>query len=123
MTSAPLEDVIENPSTIIPPGISELPTFLEITRVIDLAARFKGARTFVEDSSREFPLYYQDVGQHLSKWVAKAPKVKETEPVEPPIPTILSGLNEVVLTEQNGGVSISQVGSFPSGDVSNTNIT
>jgi hypothetical protein len=123
MTSAPLEDVIENPSTIIPPGISELPTFLEITRVIDLAARFKGARTFVEDASREFPLYYQDVGQHLSKWVAKAPKVKETESVEPSIPTILSGSNEVVLTEQNGGVSISQVGSFPSGDVSNTNIT
>lgn len=123
MTAAPLEEVTENPSAIIPPGTSELPTFLEAIRVIDLAARFKGSKTFVEDSSREFPLFYQDVGQHLSKWVAKAPKVKEPEPVEPSIPTIFSGSNEVVLTEHNGGVSISQVGPFPSGDASNKNAT
>jgi len=123
MTAAPLAEVIENPLAIIPPGVSELPTFLEVIRVIDLAARFKGAKTFVEDSYREFPLFYQDVGQHLSQWVAKAPKVKEPETVEPSIPTIFSGSNEVVLTEHNGGVSISQVGSFPSGDASNKNAT
>ncbi len=110
--------ITENPSIIIPSGISELPTFLEVIRVVDLAARFKGAKTFVEDSSKEFPLFYQDVGQHLSKWVAKAPKVKESEPVESSIPTIFSGSNEVVLTEHGGSVSVSMGESSPLGDSS-----
>jgi hypothetical protein len=123
MTAATLLEVTEDPSIIIPTGTRDLPTFLEVIRIIDLSARFKGAKTFVEDSSKEFPLFYQDVGQHLSKWVAKAPKVKETEPAEPTIPTILTSSNAVVLTEQNGDVSISQIGPFPYGDASNKNIT
>lgn len=114
MTAAPLEEVIENPTVIIPSETKEMPTSLEVIRVIDLAARFKGAKTFVEDSSREFPLFYQDAGQHLSKWVAKAPKVKETAPDEPSIPTIFSDSNEIVLTEHDGDTSISQIGPFPS---------
>lgn len=108
MTVAPLIEVIENPTVLIPSGVSEMPTHLEIIRVVDLAARFKGAKTFVEDSSKEFPKFYQDVGQHLSRWMAKAPKVKESEPSDPTIPTIFSAPSEVVLTEINGDVSISQ---------------
>jgi len=108
MTVAPLADIMENPSILIPSGTNEMPTYLEIIRVVDLAARFKGAKTFVEDSSKEFPKFYQDVGQQLSKWVAKAPKVKETETTGPTIPTIFSTPNEVILTEHNGDISISK---------------
>jgi len=114
MTAAPLEEVIENPSAIIPPDTSELPTSLEVIRVIDEAARFKGAKTFVEDSSKGFLSFYQDVGQHLSKWVAKAPKVKEPKPVEPSIPTILSGSDEMVLNEHDGDVSVNDLNPSPS---------
>ncbi|MBL4851102.1 MAG: hypothetical protein JKY90_02305 [Gammaproteobacteria bacterium] len=94
MTSAALAEAIENPAALIPDGVSDLPTYLEIIRVVDLAARFKGAKTFVEDSSKEFPLFYQDVGQHLSKWIAKAPQVKESEPAGSSIPTILHNVEE-----------------------------
>lgn len=93
MTSVSLAEAIEDPSSLIPPNVNDLPVYLEVVRVIDLAAKFKGARTFIEETSREFPAFYQDVGQHLSKWVAKAPKVKESEPSLPIIPTIFSGLN------------------------------
>ena len=71
----------------------------------NLAGRFRGAKTFVEDSSKQFTLFYQDVGQHLSKWVAHAPKIKETEPKEPEIPTIFSSSSEVV-QPSNEGVSV-----------------
>ncbi len=106
MTAAPLSEAIDNPAVMIPSGVNDLPTFLEIIRVVDLAARFKGAKTFVEDSSREFPSFYQDVGQHLSKWVAKAPKVKEPEPVGPSIPTIFSGIDTVVTIERDNNLNM-----------------
>lgn len=93
MTSVSLAEAIENPALLIPPNVNDLPVSLEVVRVVDLAAKFKGAKTFIEETSREFPAFYQDVGQHLSRWVAKAPKVKEPEPSLPTIPTIFSGLN------------------------------
>lgn len=108
MTAASLAEVKENPSTIIPPGVSDLPRFLEIIRVVDLAVRFKGTKTFVEDSSKQFPKFYQDVGQHLSKWMPKAPRVKKPKLTEPSIPTIFSVADEVVLSEQNNEISKSQ---------------
>ena len=89
-TMATLESVLENPSVLIPPNVKELPTYLEVVRVIDLGARFKGAKTFVEDVSMQFPKFYHDAGQLLTKWVAQAPKIKETEVEDSLIPTIFS---------------------------------
>ena len=90
--------VRENPSILIPEGSNVMPTSLEVCRVIDLGVRFKGARTFVEDVSRVIPSFYQDAGQQLSNWVAKAPAIKAEKPTnsmsdkEKSAPTIFSGL-------------------------------
>ena len=90
--------VRENPSILIPEGSNVMPTSLEVCRVIDLGARFKGAKTFVEDVSRVIPSFYQDAGQQLSNWVAKAPAIKVEKPTksmtdkEKSAPTIFSGL-------------------------------
>jgi len=96
MTSASLIEATENPEVLIPEGVSDLPTYLEIIRVADLSSRFKGAKTFVENCSKEFPSFYQDVGQHLSKWVAKAPQIKEKESSSSNLPTILNQTEEAV---------------------------
>jgi len=101
MTQASLNEVITNPAVLINQGITDLPTYLEVIRVVDLAVRFKGVKTFVEDCSREFPLFYTDVGQHLTKWVAKAPKVKAKSQAESVIPTILSGADVIALAKEN----------------------
>ena len=90
MTTAPLEDAIANPDVLTPPGVKDLPIQLELVRVVDVMARFKGAKTFVEVSSKQFSLFYQDIGQHLSKWTAKAPKVREPKESEIVVPTILA---------------------------------
>ena len=105
MTSASLTDAIENPATLVPSGVADTPTYLEVIRVIDLAAKFKGTNTFVEESTKHFPQFYQDVGQHLSQWVAKAPKVKEPEQPSPSIPTIFSGTQELAAEENNDDAS------------------
>lgn len=82
MTSEPLINVLENPAILVPENVSELPVALEVVRVVDLAGRFKGAKTFVEESAQAFPQFYAKVGQLLTKWVPKPPKVKESEPKE-----------------------------------------
>jgi len=89
-TMATMESVVEDPTVLVPPNVKELPTYLEVVRVVDLGARFKGARTFVEDVSIQFPKFYHDAGQILTKWVARAPKIKEAKIEESSIPTIFS---------------------------------
>lgn len=89
-TMATMEAVVEDPSVLIPPNVKELPTYLEVVRIIDLGARFKGAKTFVEDTSAHFPKFYHDAGQILTKWVARAPKIKEIKDEQPSIPTVFS---------------------------------
>ena len=104
MQMAPLAEVLENPSAVIPAGITAIPKYFEIVRIVELNGRFIGVKTFVEESSKEFLKFYEDVGQQLSKWVAKAPKLKEPELPVPTIPTIFTP-NIVILTESNGEVS------------------
>lgn len=101
MSTASLEEVIEGAECLVPDGSKELPTHLEIIRVVDLMARFKGAKTFVEESSKHFPLFYHDVGQLLSKWVAKAPKVKESHQSDNAVPTILTGGNDMEIGSES----------------------
>lgn len=71
-----LEAVRQNPSILIPEGMTQMPVSLEVCRVVDLGARFKGAKTFIEDISGVIPAFYQDAGQELRNWVPKAPKLK-----------------------------------------------
>jgi hypothetical protein len=77
MTGAPLDVVLENPKVLVPENVSELPVALEVVRVVDLMGRFRGSRTFVEEAEKAFPEFYARVGQKLTQWIPKAPKVKE----------------------------------------------
>ena len=94
-TMALLEVVTEDPTVLIPPNTKALPTYLEVVRVVDLGARFKGAKTFVEEVSIQFPKFYHDAGQLLTKWVPQAPKIKEINKEEVLIPTIFSDIKEI----------------------------
>ena len=93
-----IEAVREDPTILVPQGSNVIPTSLEVCRVIDLGARFKGARTFVEDISGVVPSFYQDAGQELSNWIPKAPTIKaeklstSDKQKEQSAPTIFSGM-------------------------------
>lgn len=77
-TVATLAEANTDPKAVVPEGKKELPTGFQIQRVVDLAARFKGPSTFVEDVRKELPRFYKDVVQNLSRWVPRPPKLKDT---------------------------------------------
>jgi hypothetical protein len=84
-TVARLADAIRDPKLVAPDDKKDLPTGFQIQRVVDLAGRFKGSNTFIEDARRELPRFYKEVVQNVVNWVPRAPKYKEETTVEPDI--------------------------------------
>ena len=79
-TSMPAEKLLEEDGgSLIPPNVKDLPTSFELTRVVDLGAKFKSVNAFVEISEAELIKFYSDVCQNLTKWVAKPPRVRKTQ--------------------------------------------
>lgn len=72
--------VIEDPKCLLGVDNMTLPTAFEVTKVVDLGARFKGAKTFVEDTLKAVPDFYGDAGQLLKAWVPAPPKIRKIEP-------------------------------------------
>lgn len=105
MTSAPLRQVIEDPKVLVPENVTDLPVSFEVIHMIDLAGRFRGSKTFVEEAEKAFPEFWSKAGQYLMRWVPKPPKLKESKPEvvdEEPldlgsidIPVVSSGLAAV----------------------------
>ncbi len=77
MSSAPLQQILDEPKTLIPAGVTDLPVSFEVVHMVDLAARFRGSKTFVEEAEKAFPGFYAKVAQRLTRWVPKPPKLKE----------------------------------------------
>ena len=50
-----------------------------MVRIVDLAGRFRGSRTFVEEAEKAFLEFYAKVGQYLIPSIPRPPKVKETK--------------------------------------------
>lgn len=80
-TTLNFNDAVEHPDSLIPEGAKQLPTGLEVKRVVDLAGKFRGAKTMVELTQTAFVEFYRQVGQNLTLWVAPPPKYKKRKPV------------------------------------------
>lgn len=63
--------------------------------VRDIAGRFSGNRTFVEELERLVPEFYENVGQHLEAFRPKPPQVKPEKPAAEAVPDASRGLQEV----------------------------
>lgn len=78
-TALSFAESLEYPEDLVPEGVNELPTKLEVRRVVDLAGRFKGAKTLVEDTEKAFRDFYKDIGQHLTPWTPPPPKYRKRD--------------------------------------------
>lgn len=58
------------------------PVAFEVILTRDLAGRFKGAQTFVQDGQAVLLEFYNKIGQHLREWIASPPKLTITEPTK-----------------------------------------
>lgn len=86
-TTLNFNDAVQYPDDLIPEGVSELPTALEVKRVVDLAGKFRGAKTMVELTQAAFVDFYRQVGQNLTPWVAPPPKYKKRQSDPDQMPT------------------------------------
>ncbi len=77
MMSKSLQDAIETPSSLVPDGCATvMPKHIEAVVINDLAGRFRGSKTFIDDTVPTLERFYVQVGQHLKRWVASAPKAQ-----------------------------------------------
>ena len=75
-TQCTLKAALEDPAVLVPAGMKGIPKAFEVIRVVDLGAKFKGQKVFVESATAAVPAFYRDAGQNLTRWVAPPPKTK-----------------------------------------------
>lgn len=78
-THAPLVEAIQDADKLVPEGQKEVPKEFEVQRVIDLGRKFSGQRVFIEQLAEALPIFYADVGERLSNWIAPPPKTRKME--------------------------------------------
>lgn len=78
-TQASLEALRANPECIEADNKSLAPYSFDVLLVADLAGKFAGRRTFIEQLEEVVPLFYKDVGEHLRAYVPPPPKLKDTK--------------------------------------------
>jgi hypothetical protein len=76
-TMAPLAEVRADPSVLQTDNQALAPKQLEVAMGRDLAGKFSGTKTFIEQLEAVVPCFYEQVGQHLRAWVPPPPKPKE----------------------------------------------
>ena len=76
-TQKPLSECLNDPKVLLPENTNYLPVAFEVIKVLDLAGKYKGQKTFVDKVTAAVPDYYENVGQHLTKFVPKPPQVKK----------------------------------------------
>jgi hypothetical protein len=76
-TNKPLVTLREYPTALQGDNPRLSPTAFEVILNADLAGRFAGTRTFIENLEVLVPKFYEEVGQYLRAWVPSPPKPKE----------------------------------------------
>lgn len=74
-----LSELRANPACLDTDGAGALPSSFTVLMVKDLAGKFSGSRTFIEELEKFVPTFYANVGQYLQTYVVKPPKPRETE--------------------------------------------
>ena len=80
-TQAPLSEVLENPKCLEQDIKGALPSRFEVAMVRDLAGRFSGRQTFIDDVESVVPEYYDRVGQHVRAWTPPPPPIEKRDPI------------------------------------------
>lgn len=75
-TQASLASLREDPTHLEGVNKALAPTRFDVLLVRDLAGKFAGAKTFVENVEEVVPYFYEQVGQYLRPYVAPPPRVR-----------------------------------------------
>jgi len=72
-TSGPIEEIRNNPNSIIQNSNSTLPTTIIVARQFELGSKFSSRKGIIEIIEKETERFYAEIGANLSEWVP-APK-------------------------------------------------
>jgi len=78
-----LSRVRENPEVLQTGNQKQSPHSFEVQLIRDLAGKFSGSRTFIEQLEAAVPRFYDQVGQHLRPWQAPPPKPRQQDVLSP----------------------------------------
>jgi hypothetical protein len=87
-TQTTLAALRENPSLLEAENRTLVPTQFEVLLIRDIAGKFGGSRTFIENLEEAVPYFYEQVGQHLRAYVAPPPRMRkegDSEMAEEPL--------------------------------------
>ncbi len=77
-----------------------LPSQLEVILVRDLAGKFIGSKTFIEQLEEAVPYFYDQVGQHLRAYVVPPPRLRKEDSSTEPEPLVeVAERAEVIASE------------------------
>ena len=80
-TQASLSEVRADTGCLESGRAGAAPTSFEVVLNRDLAGRFSGRRTFIEDLEKLVPEFYDRIGQHLRPWAPPPPSIDERDPI------------------------------------------
>ena len=80
-TQSSLSELKDDPTCLENDRPGMAPTGFEIVMIKDIAGRFSGRRTFIEDLEKLVPEYYDEVGQHLRPWAPPPPSIDKEDPI------------------------------------------
>ena len=80
-TQASLSEIKTYPKCLESGRPGAAPTSFEVIMIRDLAGRFSGRRTFVEDLEDLIPEFYDRIGQNLRPWAPPPPSIDKRDPI------------------------------------------
>ena len=86
-TQASLSEIKTDPKCLEGGRSGAAPTSFEVIIIRELAGRFSGQRTFVEDLEKLIPEFYDRIGQKLKPWVSPPPSIKKHDPIQDAVAT------------------------------------
>ena len=81
-TQASLTEIKSDPRCLESGHTGATPTSFEVVMIRDIAGRFSGRRTFIEDLENLIPEFYDRIGQNLRPWAPPPPSIDKRDPIQ-----------------------------------------
>ena len=81
-TQASLTEIKSDPRCLESGHMGATPTSFEVVMIRDIAGRFPGRRTFIEDLENLIPEFYDRIGQNLRPWAPPPPSIDKRDPIQ-----------------------------------------
>ena len=81
-SNEPLSEVRANPKCLDIGRSGATPTSFEVRMTKDLLGRFSKPRIFIQDLEEFVPEFYEQIGEHLRRWIPSPPPIDKHDPIE-----------------------------------------